>query len=402
MVRVVVVVVDMTVALEQVEHGEVGRRLAVGHGGTLEYRPPLRVVGVDELVDQARLPHAGLPDHGDDLAMPRPGLLQRLLQGRQLLLPSHEAGEPTRRCGLQAPADRTGPRQLKDLHGLGQPPDGKLSQGVDLHEALGQPEGRGSQPDTPRGRELLHTRGQMRGLADGGIVHMQVVANRPHHDFPGVEPDAHLHLQTVGAAHLLGIAPHRRLHGQASVTGPHGVIFVRHGRPEQGHDAIAQHLVHRPFKAVHGVHHALQRRIEECLGRFRIKVTNQFGRPFEVGKQHGDLFALAFQGTSGGEDLLDQIGWGVRQRRRRCGWRRRGGGRRGRYGSAGPDQDCTVFITRQALALDEFVLQIFEGRVVELELPLQGAVGQASPTLEHGDRLVENLLKGHCPPSRSR
>ena len=334
--------------------------------------------------------------------MTRPGLLQRLLQGRQLLLPSHEAGEPTRRCGLQTPADRTGPDQLKDLHGLWQPPDGKPPQGVDLHESLDQPEGRRRQPDTPRGRELLHTRGQMRGLADGGIVHMQVVANRPHHDFPRVEPDAHLHLQTVGAAHLLRIAPHRRLHGQASVTGPHGVIFVRHWRPEEGHDAIAQHLVHRPLKAVHGVHHALQRRIEECLGGFRVEIADQLRGAFEVGKQHGDLFALAFQGTSGGEDLLDQIGWGVRQRRGRCGWRRRGGGRRGRYGGAGPDQDFTVFITRQALALDEFVLQIFEGRVVELELPLQRAVGQAPPALEHGYRLVENLLKGHRPPSLCR
>jgi hypothetical protein len=53
------------------------------------------------------------------------------------------------------------------------------------------------------------------------------------------------------------------------------VIFVRHGRTKQGHDAIAQHLVHRPFKAVYGVHHALQRRIEEGLGRFGIQVTNQ-------------------------------------------------------------------------------------------------------------------------------
>jgi hypothetical protein len=55
---------------------------------------------MDELIDQARLPHAGLADHGYYLAMTRPGLLQRLLQRRQLLLPSHEAGEPARRTGL--------------------------------------------------------------------------------------------------------------------------------------------------------------------------------------------------------------------------------------------------------------------------------------------------------------
>ena len=43
-------------------------------------------------------------------------------------------------------------------------------------------------------------------------------------------------------------------------------------------------------------------------------------------------------------------------------------------------------------------LQIFEGRVVELELPLERAVGQAAPPLEHGDRLVEDFLKGHDGP----
>ena len=53
--------------------------------------------------------------------MPRPGPLQRLLQRRQFLLPSHEAGEPARCTGLQALADRTGANQLKDLHRLGQP-----------------------------------------------------------------------------------------------------------------------------------------------------------------------------------------------------------------------------------------------------------------------------------------
>ena len=49
----VIAVFDMTVALEQVNDGEVGRRLAIRHGGTLEHQPPLGVVRVQELVDQA-------------------------------------------------------------------------------------------------------------------------------------------------------------------------------------------------------------------------------------------------------------------------------------------------------------------------------------------------------------
>ena len=59
------------------------------------------------------------------------------------------------------------------------------------------------------------------------------------------------------------------------------------------------------------------------------------------------------------------------------------------------DQDATVLIHRQALPLDEFDFHIFQIRVIELEMPLEGAIGQASPALEHGYRLVQDLLKGH-------
>jgi hypothetical protein len=53
------------------------------------------------------------------------------------------------------------------------------------------------------------------------------------------------------------------------------------------------------------------------------------------------------------------------------------------------------------LALDKFILQIVQGCVVKLELPLERAVGQAPPTLEHGYRLVQDFLKGHRPSSRA-
>jgi hypothetical protein len=55
---------------------------------------------VDELVDKARLSHAYLADYSDYLAMTRPGLLQGLLQGQQLLLPAHKASQPARYTGL--------------------------------------------------------------------------------------------------------------------------------------------------------------------------------------------------------------------------------------------------------------------------------------------------------------
>ena len=98
------------------------------------------------------------------------------------------------------------------------------------------------------------------------------------------------------------------------------MIFVGHRRPKQGHNAIAQDLIHRPLKAVHGVHHVLQRGIEEALRGFGVEVTDQLRRALEVGKEHRDLLALAFQGTAGREDLLREIRGGIRQGcgRRRC------------------------------------------------------------------------------------
>ena len=44
------------------------------------------------------------------------------------------------------------------------------------------------------------------------------------------------------------------------------------GGTEQRHDAVAQDLIHCPFKPVYGVHHNVNRRVEELLGCFRIEV----------------------------------------------------------------------------------------------------------------------------------
>ena len=90
----------MAVALQQVDDREVGRGLAVGHRGALQHQPALRVVGVDELIDQARLAHARLAHQRHHLAMPRPRLCQGLLQGVSSVLPPHKAREPPRCSGL--------------------------------------------------------------------------------------------------------------------------------------------------------------------------------------------------------------------------------------------------------------------------------------------------------------
>ena len=65
-----------------------------------------------------------------------------------------------------------------------------------------------------------------------------------------------------------------------------------------------------------------------------------------------------------------------------------------------PDQDTVVLIHRQALAVNDLVLEGLEVLVIELEVQLEGPIGQASTPLQHGHCLVQHLLKGHGLPFR--
>ena len=139
---------------------------------------------MDKLIDQAGFAHARLPHQCHDLALTGPSLGQRPLHDVQLGLPPHEGREPARRRGLEAVPQRTRPHQVKDLHRLREPLDGDRPQGSDPDQALHQAQGRYGQADRPRGCELFHARRQVGGLPNGGVVHVQVVANRPDDDLP--------------------------------------------------------------------------------------------------------------------------------------------------------------------------------------------------------------------------
>ena len=59
-------------------------------------------------------------------------------------------------------------------------------------------------------------------------------------------------------------------------------------------------------------------------------------------------------------------------------------------------------VDRKVVDLYQLLLEDFERLLIEMKLEREGTVGHASTTLEHGDRLVEALLKGHGPPSLCR
>ena len=76
------------------------------------------------------------------------------------------------------------------------------------------------------------------------------------------------------------------------------------GGPKQGHEAVAQHLIHRALIAMHRLHQPLEHGVEELPRLLGIPVGQQLQRALEVGKQHRDPLAFAFEHAAGGQDLL--------------------------------------------------------------------------------------------------
>jgi hypothetical protein len=143
---------------------------------------------------------------------------------------------------------------------------------------------------------------------------MQVMVNGAHYDLPRVEADATLHGQAMGAAHFFGIGAERRLHSERRVTGPESVILMGNRGSKEGHNPVTQYLVHGALIAVHRIHHGMQGGVQELLGGFRIKATDEFQRVFDIRKEYCDVLALAYHGGTGRADFLDQGHGSVRER----------------------------------------------------------------------------------------
>jgi hypothetical protein len=70
-------------------------------------------------------------------------------------------------------------------------------------------------------------------------------------------------------------------------------------------------LVDGALVAVDGFHHAFEDRVEQLPGLLGVTVREQLHRPLEVGEQHGDLLALAFERRLGSQDLLGEVLRGI-------------------------------------------------------------------------------------------
>ena len=215
------------------------------------------------------------------------------------------------------------------LDRIGDPLDRNGAERLRVDVALGEPQRLAGEPDRARRGELLHATGQMRRLANRGVVHSEIASDRAHDDLSRVEADANQDFHALGAAKILGIAPDRLLHGERGVAGAHRMVLVGERGSEESHDAVAHDLIHRALKAMDRVHHSLEYRVEDSPRLFGIPVRQELHRALHVGEEDGDLLALTFEGGARMEDALGEV---MRRVRFGCG-SGAGAGKVGRMGA---------------------------------------------------------------------
>src|SRR5262249_8462183 len=91
---------------------------------------------------------------------------------------------------------------------------------------------------------------------------------------------------------------------------------------------------------------------------FRIELTGELRGLDEIAEQHGEVPSLGIAGLT-----LDSNGFT---------WRRRG--------VATPDEHTSILVPGDSLRVDELVLASLEHVVAQVELHLEGPVGDTAPT----------------------
>ena len=123
-----------------------------------------------------------------------------------------------------------------------------------------------------------------------------------------------MHGHADRAVHLLRVLAHPLLHAQGGIARAHGVLLMRDRRPEERHDAVAHHLVHRALVVVRGLDHPLEHRVEQASRVLGISIREELHRALQVGEQDGHVLALALQRALGRANTLGEMHRRVRGR----------------------------------------------------------------------------------------
>jgi hypothetical protein len=264
-------------------------------------------MGMRDLPDEAGLPDARLTHDRHDLTTAGAGGPEHQAQLFQLGIAPHEPCETSGRGGVEPRAQRAGRDHLEDVDRRVEALDRHRPEGLDLDEALRDSKGVGRQQDGTGVGKLLHAGGEVRGLSDGRVIHVEVAADGADDDLSGIQADPDLHLDAMGAANLLAVAADRSLHVERRVAGAHRMVLMGERRPEERHDAVAHHLIHGALVAMDGLHHEREDGIEDLSRLLGVTVGEQLHRPLEVGEEDGHLLALTLQRGLGVDDPFGEV-----------------------------------------------------------------------------------------------
>ena len=161
--------------------------------------------------------------------------------------------------------------------------------------------------DLPRPGEREESRREVRGVADGRVVHAEVRADGADHDEARVDAHPHAELDAVRSPHFIGQRAELPLDRERSAQGAMGVVLVRDRRAEQRHHAVAQELVDRSLVAVHFGQDDFEGPIHDAVDVLGVEALGHGREARHVGEHHGDALAFSLQGALGGEDLLSEV-----------------------------------------------------------------------------------------------
>ena len=182
--------VDAEASLHDLDERPVAQIASEGQRAALEPEDSPRADATPGLGDQPRFTGAWLPLHDHHVTSPLGQRLHGDGQPRELMVAAHEWRADALRPAREARA-ALGPHpdQVVDLHGLGDAFQRLLAERLEVEVGPGGAMGRFAGADRARLRVLLQASGQVRGVADGRVVHAQVVADRSDHH--GARVDAH-------------------------------------------------------------------------------------------------------------------------------------------------------------------------------------------------------------------
>jgi hypothetical protein len=140
----------------------------------------------------------------------------------------------------------------------------------------------------------LETRRYVRRVPHRGVIHAQIVPNAPHHDETGVEALPHLEADPLAAPKFLLIPLQGCPNPQRRMDCALRVVLVGNRRPEEGHDPIAEELVHRALVAVNFGQHHLKGAIHQAMDFFRVEPFRERGEARDIHEENRHLLALPF------------------------------------------------------------------------------------------------------------